>query len=99
MRMALMAIVVAGAATAAHAEGGDVASGHRLAKIWCGTCHQVGAEDPPKPTPSLQQLAFLWPAPMLEKFLRSSHENMPNFMLTAAQIKDISAYVSSLKGQ
>jgi hypothetical protein len=28
--MALMAIVVAGAATTAHAEGGDVASGHCL---------------------------------------------------------------------
>jgi mono/diheme cytochrome c family protein len=36
---------------------------------------------------------------MLEKFMRSSHANMPNFMLTAAQIKDISAYVSSLRGK
>jgi mono/diheme cytochrome c family protein len=99
LHTALIAIVVAGAVTTAHAEGGDVASGRRLAEIWCGTCHQVGAEDPPKPTPSLQQLAFLWPAPMLERFLRSSHQNMPNFMLTAVQIKDISAYVSSLKDQ
>jgi mono/diheme cytochrome c family protein len=90
-------VILIATATTTHAEGGDVPSGHRLAQIWCGACHQVGAEDPVKPTPSLTQLACLWPAPTLEKFMRSSHENMPNFMLTAAQIKDISAYVSSLR--
>ena len=98
MRSAPIAILIA-AATPAHAEGGDVASGHRLAQIWCGACHQVGAEDPAKLTPSLPELARLWSAPMLEKYMRSSHQNMPNFMLTATQIKDISAYVSSLNGK
>ena len=57
------------------------------------------AEDPAKATPSLPELAHVWSAPMLEKFMRSSHADMPNFMLTAAQIKDISAYVSSLSGK
>ena len=98
MRMAFIASLVVAAATA-RAEGGDVASGHRLAQIWCGACHQVGAEDPAKATPSLPELAHVWSAPMLEKFMRSSHANMPNFMLTAAQINDISAYVSSLRGK
>jgi len=97
MRRASIAILIA-AATPAHAEDVYVASGHRLAQIWCGACHQVGTEDPPKPTPSLPELARLWSAPMLEKYMRSSHQNMPNFMLTATQIKDISAYLSSLKG-
>lgn len=97
MRRASIAILVAATATA-HAEG-DVASGQRLAQIWCGSCHQLGAEDPQKPTPSLPELARLWSAPALENYMRASHANMPNFMLTAAQIKDISAYVSSLKGQ
>jgi mono/diheme cytochrome c family protein len=96
MRRASIAILIA-AATPAHAEDVYVASGHRLAQIWCGACHQVGTEDPPKPTPSLPELARLWSAPMLEKYMRSSHQNMPNFMLTATQIKDISAYLSSLK--
>jgi cytochrome c len=98
MRRASIAILIASAATA-HAEDADVASGHRLAQLWCGTCHQVATEDPLKPTPSLPELARLWSAPALEKYMRSSHANMPNFMLTAAQIKDISAYVSSLKGK
>jgi cytochrome c len=98
MRTASIASLVVAAATA-RAEEGDVASGHRLAQIWCGSCHQVGVEDPLKPTPSLPELARLWPAPKLENYMRTSHANMPNFMLTAAQIKDISAYVSSLKGQ
>ena len=96
-RTSIVILIVAGAT--AHAESDEVASGHRLAQIWCSACHQVGAEDPPKATPSLPELAHVWSAPMLEKFMRSSHANMPNFMLTAAQIKDISAYVSSLKGQ
>jgi mono/diheme cytochrome c family protein len=52
-----------------------------------------------KPTPSLPELARLWSVPKLENYMRTSHANMPNFMLTAVQIKDISAYVSSLKGQ
>jgi cytochrome c len=98
MRRASIASLVVAAATA-HAEGGDVASGHRLAQIWCGSCHQVGVGDPLKPTPSLPELAHLWPASKLENYMRTSHANMPNFMLTPAQIKDISAYVSSLKGQ
>jgi cytochrome c len=98
MRKISIAILVAATVTA-HAEGGDVAAGHRLAQIWCGSCHQVGAEDPRKPTPSLPELARLWSAPTLENYMRTSHANMPNFMLTPAQIKDISAYVSSLKGQ
>jgi cytochrome c len=98
MGKASIAILIV-AAGPGYAEGGDVASGHRLAQIWCGACHQVGTEDSAKLTPSLPELARLWSAPMLEKYLRSSHQNMPNFMLTATQIKDISAYLSSLKGQ
>jgi len=98
MRRASIASLVATAVTA-QAEGADVASGQRLAQIWCGSCHQIGVGDSLKPTPSLPELARLWSAPKLENYMRTSHANMPNFMLTEAQIKDISAYVSSLKGQ
>jgi cytochrome c len=83
------------AAVTAQAEGTDIASGHRLAQIWCGSCHQIGVRDPLKPAPSLPELTRLWSAPKLENYMRTSHANMPNFMLTVAQIKDISAYVSS----
>jgi mono/diheme cytochrome c family protein len=62
MRSAPIAILIASAATA-HAEDADVASGHRLAQLWCGTCHQVATEDPLKPTPSLPELARLWSSP------------------------------------
>ena len=96
MRRASIASLVAAAVTA-QAEGADVASGQRLAQIWCGSCHQIGVGDSLKPTPSLPELARLWSAE--KNYMRTSLANMPNFMLTEAQIKDISAYVSSLKGQ
>ena len=81
------------------AESGDIGSGHRLAEIWCQSCHQVGPEDAPRPTPGLPQLAILWSSDLLRKFLASGHENMPTLGLSRAQIDDIVAYVTSLRAK
>jgi mono/diheme cytochrome c family protein len=87
-------------ATSAFAEHGNIDSGRRLAEIWCGSCHQIGPEASARPTPSLPDLAGLSTTTerSLKSFLKSSHEDMPNMMLTQTQIDDLVAYVMSFKG-
>jgi cytochrome c len=96
MSAAIIAVTVA---TSAFAQHSNIESGHRLAEIWCGSCHQIGPEASMRPTPSLPELARLSSTTelSLKVFLKSSHENMPNLMLTRAQIDDLVAYIMSFK--
>ena len=100
MRRSLSAAIIAVTlVTPAFSQHGNLESGRRLADIWCGSCHQVGPEASLRSTPSLPELARLSSTTelSLKVFLKSSHENMPNLMVSRAQIEGLVAYIMSFK--
>ncbi len=109
MRLALFSTlaVLSGAlaplASSALAQGGDPAAGARLVRADCAACHAVGA-DPDTRSPDPRAPRFLDVARMpsttelsIKVFLRSSHRNMPNFILSPEEIDGIASYILSLK--
>jgi mono/diheme cytochrome c family protein len=80
---------------------GDPASGRQLATKLCSSCHRVLPMTLPDKAdpPSFQSIADL-PSTTelsLNVFLRSNHNNMPDFMVSSAVSNDLIAYILSLK--
>jgi mono/diheme cytochrome c family protein len=89
-------------ATASFAQDrGNADAGRRLAENWCGKCHVVAPRTirSGDTASSFQAIADLesTTALSLRVFLRTSHQEMPNFQLTPEETNDIIAYVLSLK--
>lgn len=87
---------------AAHAQ--DVVAGHRLAQRWCSSCHLVDLRQRSVPNDAVP--SFLAIAQMsattkmsLAAFLSTSHEPMPNIVLSRSEIANVSAYILSLRKQ
>lgn len=79
-----------------------IAEGHRLARAWCQTCHAVephmiGVFDE---APGFQAIADRHgtTALSIKVFLRTSHQNMPNLVISPEQADALSAYILSLRG-
>src|SRR5512136_2934673 len=88
---------------AALAQSGERAAGRRLATELCGDCHQAR---PPFPLlyrypPSFVDIAKLPSTARLslKVFLRSSHKQMPNFIISKSDTDNIIEYIISLKRQ
>jgi mono/diheme cytochrome c family protein len=99
----LAGLMMASPGIAAAQSIGDPQAGRRLAEAWCSECHaitlsKVGA---PRQGPDFVEVAkrAKTTALSLNVFLRSSHDNMPNFILQRGEADDIVAYILSLKGQ
>jgi cytochrome c len=97
------AAILAGQFPALAQPVGDAASGREIATKVCSSCHRVlpmtlaDKADPP----SFQSIADLASTTgiSLNAFLHSNHKNMPNFIISSAQSKDLIAYILSLKKQ
>ncbi len=68
---------------------------------WCAQCHGV-LPDQVSPNPEAPPFALLAADPSitaysLRVFLRTSHENMPNFILRPEQTDEVIDYILSLK--
>jgi mono/diheme cytochrome c family protein len=98
---AALSLIRPHSARGATPESGGAASGHRLAEAWCKACHAIEPRTAGTPTvapdfaavanqPSTTELA-------LKVFLRTSHPNMPNLVLTPEQTDNIVTYILSLK--
>ena len=97
----LVGLASAGVA-GAQALPGDRVLGHELAHKVCAECHEVAAgqregvlPDPPAfqnlaDDPAMTSLA-------LRVFLTTPHTNMPNLILSGAEVDDVIAYIQSLK--
>lgn len=84
------------------AQEGDALLGHQLAANWCGGCHQIeGHERGTFAGPNFSDIANLSSTtPLaLKVFLRTSHKNMPNVVLTDRQADDVVTYILSLRGK
>lgn len=80
----------------------DIAAGRHVARTLCSGCHQVGLEAHGRPglAPSFAKIARTkgMTRTAIETFLSTSHEVMPNYVLDPRQIRDVAAYIESLRG-
>ena len=88
----------------------EISRGRRLATVVCAICHVAAADQPYEPVlrppaPSFESIAQRKDinAETLEKFLNTTHrgldepKGMPNPDLLPSQIKEVSAYLLSLR--
>jgi mono/diheme cytochrome c family protein len=91
-----------------NADGSELAAdsaseGHRLAESWCRSCHAI---EPHMAGMSDRAPAFAAIANRhgttelsLKVFLKTSHQNMPNLVITPDQAEALANYILSLKSQ
>lgn len=98
-------LALAGAGGAAAGQG-DAAVGRGLARSWCSGCHVVGVDDPANAGQASSNGAPSFVAvarnPALTRdsiaaFLRAPHAPMPDLHLGAGEIRDLAAYIASLR--
>ena len=82
----------------------DLRHGEQLAKLWCASCHSVDAAGPVlrnEAVPSFSSIAgdSATSQASLEKFLNSSHPRMPAYGLTRKDVRDVAAYIISLRNE
>lgn len=95
---ALLTLASLGAAAAA--TSGDPARGGRLAEQWCSSCHLVSpTQKTAGEAPPFATIAKRSPDEIaaLAGFLADPHPPMPNLSLTREDIRDLLAYIASLK--
>ena len=97
--IAALLVLMDGSALAA----GRAKEGKAIAQRWCAACHQVSPE---QTTASADVQSFMTVAETqattsdlatLEGFLADPHPVMPDMSLTRQEIRDLVAYIGSLK--
>ncbi|MGG5817177.1 c-type cytochrome [Falsiroseomonas sp. HW251] len=100
MRVVLACLILPFLAVAAAAQG-DPATGRRLAEAQCASCHAVagGGPSPNMAAPPFAAVARMpsTTALSLQAFLRTPHGQMPDVVLTPAQLDDVTAWILSLR--
>ena len=100
--VALAASAASPARPQATFRGGITANGRAIAMTWCSACHLVGlaagtavAAD----VPTFVAIAKRLPddADFLAAFIANPHPPMPNFGLSQRDIRDLLAYIASLR--
>lgn|SRR5665647_1677508 len=94
---AIAAIFLSGLANAQ-----DTAKGHALAKQVCSVCHAIDktqSRSPNEAAPRFEVIANVpgMTAIALTVALRTSHRTMPNLVLEPDELRDVAAYILSLK--
>ena len=78
----------------------DPASGERLARQWCASCHVV-APDQKGPAVDVQPFSAIARMPGFNRekvafFLLDPHPKMPNMFLSRGEAADLADYIASL---
>ena len=105
MRRCVLALAAAASALCAQvmpaAALGDADAGKALAEGWCASCHLVSPEQQTTTTeaPPFETIAQRTPDEIaaLAAFLADPHPPMPQLSLTRQEIRDLLAYIASLK--
>jgi mono/diheme cytochrome c family protein len=79
----------------------DVEAGGQIARKWCSGCHRVEA-NPKSASDGIPTFASVantkgMTDTALAVFLRTPHARMPDYSLTRQEIRDVSAYILSLR--
>jgi len=102
------AACVAPAPEAPHASGidageaGNPALGFTYAQQTCASCHAIAAGESLSPNPAAPAFDTIANTPgmtgiALNVWLHTPHPSMPNFIVDADRIDDLSAYLATLK--
>jgi mono/diheme cytochrome c family protein len=86
----------------ANAQEGDPAKGLALARQACSECHAIDktqARSPKDAAPRFEAIANVrgMTATALTVALRTPHRSMPNIVLEPDELRDVAAYILSLK--
>lgn len=81
---------------------GDPAYGELIAQTWCSTCHLVAADENRAVfagVPTFTSVARRLPndADVLAAFIADPHPPMPNMGLSRQDVRDVLAYIATLK--
>ena len=80
---------------------GFAQGGHEIATRWCAACHVVDAEQTrgSPAVPTFMEIASRGDGDLgwIEGFLADPHPEMPDMSLTRQEIRDLVAYVESLR--
>ena len=81
---------------------GDPQAGFEYAHTYCATCHGISEEKSPLPqAPRFRHVADTtgMTATALQVWMQTSHPTMPNIIVEPKDMRDIIAYILSLKGR
>lgn len=82
----------------------DPRAGLRIAREFCASCHAVEAGEDRSPRPQAPPFDRIARVPRmttaaLTVALRTFHETMPNIMLGDRELRDVTAYITSLRAR
>ncbi len=101
LAIALGAVTGSAALPSVAEAAGNAAAGEAIAQQWCSSCHLVAPNQAAAnaDVPTLAAVAARSPDAIaaLAGFLADPHPPMPNFSLTRDEIRDILAYIDSLR--
>lgn len=85
-------------------EAGDPQAGLSLAREVCASCHAVLAGQTSSPNPQAPSFGRIARVPGMTSLaltvaLQTSHKTMPNIMLKPQELRDVTAYITSLRAQ
>ena len=99
--LALACLLLQAATIPVAAGDGDPKAGLDYAKLYCSSCHGIAGEGSPLPEappfhdvanqPGITQTA-------LQVWLQTSHPTMPNIVVAPEDMRNVIAYILSLKG-
>ena len=103
-RLMLGTVLLAAFASQVKAQEGDIAAGAAYAKQVCASCHAVLPNEQISPlvqAPPFQKVANLpgMTEMALSVWLQSSHPTMPNIILKPDDLRNVVAYIESLKSK
>jgi mono/diheme cytochrome c family protein len=101
-KLGLLLFMILLGGQAANAQGSlEVRQGRAFAQRICATCHGIvlGAPSPVAGAPNFYTLASTpgMSELALRVALQTPHHSMPNLMLTAEEMRDVTAYIMSLR--
>ena len=82
-------------------EIGDPQAGFEYAQATCAPCHAIGEERSPNPkAPSFKNVANaagMTPTALMVWLQNANHPTMPNIMIRGQELRNVAAYILSLK--
>jgi mono/diheme cytochrome c family protein len=103
--LTILAVAAYAACAAQHAyaqKAGDARIGFDFARKSCADCHAVAGKELSSPNPAAPSFQSLAATPGMTETalyvaLQTSHRTMPNLRLEAGEMRDVVAYILSLK--
>jgi mono/diheme cytochrome c family protein len=83
-------------------EAGDPQAGFEYAHTYCATCHGISEERSPLPEATRFRSVADRPgitATALQVWMQTSHPTMPNIIVAPKDMRNVIAYILSLKGR